>query len=513
MMAAWMLAATLFAALLGVAALAAERGLRTVGREARGVWIAALGAAVCWPAIAPAVASAVAGLTRRDYRAPIGAVGTALTSAGGVLPTAPRGWAAYADVALVAVWAIASLVLLVRLVWAMRILARVERSADREIIDGVQVLVTPALGPAVFGTRRSRVVIPRWLLDLDEPLRALVLRHEQEHCRARDPQVTLALAAAAVLMPWNAGVWWIARRLRLAVELDCDQRVLRDVEDPERYSKLLLFIAQRQSLVRLAPMLAESSSHLSRRIAAMNSPRPAHGRARVAVLSAVAVLALVYSTRFASELTAAPSVMIPRAASAAREQQPIPPSVTAPQAAAPVAAAPSPRVNTVPPAAITPLILHKDLPGEMQGTNPPAAMVVPQSDDRNVIAIPGSPSPRYPEILKEAGVEGAVVAAFVVDTNGVLDPQSIKIIARTHQLFSDAFVAVAPELKFLPAILNGKKVKQVVQQPYLFNLMSSSNAPIAGRADTKVAVAAVLTTASATGFVTLSNVIITGIVP
>jgi hypothetical protein len=68
-------------------------------------------------------------------------------------------------------------------------------------------------------------------------------------------------------------------------------------------------------------------------------------------------------------------------------------------------------------------------------------------------------------------------------------------------------------MKFLPAILNGKKVKQVVQQPYLFNLMSSSNAPIAGRADTKVAVAAVLTTASATGFVTLSNVIITGIVP
>lgn len=457
MMAAWMVAATLFAALLGVAALAADRALRMAGREARGVWALALGAAVCWPAIAPAAASFVAGLAHRESRTAVEAVGTALATAGAAIPQASRGWIAWVDVALLTAWAIASLVLFARLLWAMRILANVERSADREVIDGVPVLVTPALGPAVFGTRRARVLIPKWLLELDEPLRALVLRHEQEHCRARDPQVTLALAAAAVLMPWNAGVWWIARRLRLAVELDCDQRVLRGVEDPERYSKLLLFIAQRQSLVRLAPMLAESNSHLSRRIAAMNSPRPAHGRARVAVLAAVAVVVLAYSTRFASELTAAPSVTIPQA--------------TAP-------------------------------------ANRPAITV--RDGDRVVMAVPGSAMPRYPESLKAAGVEGSVLVAFVVDTVGTADPSTIKVIARSDPLLAEAVRAAVPRMSFLPATLNFVKVKQAVRQPFIFNLFSASRKT---SGDYGAAVAKLLSDAGPSPFYTLSPVIVTGVLP
>jgi TonB family protein len=498
MMAAWMVTSTAFALLLGIAAIAAERALRTLGRQARGAWLFALVGAVGWPAVAPAVAALVTKVFRVEVIAPTAGVASTVTTIAANLPALSRNWITFLDVPLVSLWVIASLGLLVRLGWAMRALSRIERAADRAVIDGVSVLVTQSIGPAVFGTRDARVLVPRWLLDLDAPLRELVLLHEQEHCRARDPQLSLAVAVAIVLMPWNAGVWWIARRLRLAVELDCDARVLRAAHDIERYSKLLLFIAQRQSLVRLAPMLAESNSHLSRRIATMNSSRATNGRVRVAALAAVAVLALAYSTTFASALTVAPSVTLPPLAPAARTQAPAPAIVSALETPAAQAAQAAQAAPAAPP---------------QEYTTKPEAGSPTQVDDRNVMAIPGSPTPRYPQILKEAGVEGGVVVAFVVDTNGVLDPASIKVIGTTHQLFAEAFIAVAPSMRFLPAVLNGVKVRQVVQWPVLFNLVSGSNATVPGREETKLAVAGLLTKAGTTGFYTLSAVVITGMVP
>src|ERR1035437_2371178 len=183
MIATWMLAETLFAALLGVAAMAAEAAARTLGREARGTWIAALTAAVGWPVAAPALASGLAKFTAGGAHVPAALAPTSCATITAVMPTAPRAWIVYGDVALVALWALASTVLLIRLAWAMRTLSRLERTAERDVIDGVPVLVTPSLGPAVFGTRRMRVFVPRWLFELDAPLRSLVVKHEQENCR------------------------------------------------------------------------------------------------------------------------------------------------------------------------------------------------------------------------------------------------------------------------------------------------------------------------------------------
>jgi hypothetical protein len=127
MIATWMLAATLFAALLGVAAMAAEGVARTLGREARGTWIAALTAAVGWPAAAPAFASAFARFTAGPANGPASLVPTSFATIAAVMPTAPKAWIVYTDVALVALWALTSTVLFIRLIWAMRILSRLER--------------------------------------------------------------------------------------------------------------------------------------------------------------------------------------------------------------------------------------------------------------------------------------------------------------------------------------------------------------------------------------------------
>ena len=51
-------------------------------------------------------------------------------------------------------------------------------------------------------------------------------RHVLEASHGRDPLVLHAAALLALVTPWNLALWWLNRRLRLAVELDCDARVL-----------------------------------------------------------------------------------------------------------------------------------------------------------------------------------------------------------------------------------------------------------------------------------------------
>jgi protein TonB len=90
--------------------------------------------------------------------------------------------------------------------------------------------------------------------------------------------------------------------------------------------------------------------------------------------------------------------------------------------------------------------------------------------EKPVVAIQGS-SPRYPDILKAAGVEGEVVATFVVDTAGRADQASFKVVTATNELFGAAVRTALPGMRFLPAEIGGKKVKQQVQQPFVFTIV------------------------------------------
>jgi TonB family protein len=79
-------------------------------------------------------------------------------------------------------------------------------------------------------------------------------------------------------------------------------------------------------------------------------------------------------------------------------------------------------------------------------------------------------APEYPAVLKASGTEGRVVAQFVVDTAGVADLESLRIVSSTHELFSMAVRRVMPQLRFEPAVIGGRKVRQLVQMPFPFTL-------------------------------------------
>ena len=88
--------------------------------------------------------------------------------------------------------------------------------------------------------------------------------------------------------------------------------------------------------------------------------------------------------------------------------------------------------------------------------------------EKPVQALPGGSSPRYPDILRQAGVEGEVLAQFVVDTTGRAEMNSYKVLKTTHELFGNAVKQALPGMRFIPAEVGGRKVRQLVQQPFSF---------------------------------------------
>ncbi len=90
--------------------------------------------------------------------------------------------------------------------------------------------------------------------------------------------------------------------------------------------------------------------------------------------------------------------------------------------------------------------------------------------EKQASAAPGNPQPRYPEVLKSSGVEGEVLAQFTVLENGRADMETFKIIRTSNDLFSASVRNVLPSMRFLPAEIGGRKVKQLVQLPFEFKI-------------------------------------------
>jgi hypothetical protein len=118
--------------------------------------------------------------------------------------------------------------------------------------------------------------------------------HEQEHIRARDPLLLAVGCLVVALIPWNPLAWWMLLRLRLAVELDCDTRVLRGGVRPQTYGSLLIDMAGRGPGLSLGvPALAGSPSTLERRLRAMTTRLPRFAALRASALGTLGFAALV----------------------------------------------------------------------------------------------------------------------------------------------------------------------------------------------------------------------------
>jgi TonB family protein len=85
---------------------------------------------------------------------------------------------------------------------------------------------------------------------------------------------------------------------------------------------------------------------------------------------------------------------------------------------------------------------------------------------------PGANRPApYPEELRKEGAQGEVLVQFVVDTTGRVVENSLKILRATDFRFVPTVRDAVLDYVFRPALLsNGKKVRQMVQMPFQFQL-------------------------------------------
>jgi beta-lactamase regulating signal transducer with metallopeptidase domain len=360
MMAIWMVYSMLIGALLAIGAATLERAARGTGRSTRAIWLVAMLASLLAtaavslrsippekpPALPPVAAAehatTVATAPPAQFVAPYEAVAlqpplpSAIESAHvpslaerlrSELPSlstaALAGWFtarrdfSSIDQTLLLIWGTMSSVVLLLIVASILRLNRRRNSWRRSSYRGTPLLVTDGIGPAVVGIVRSEIAVPTWLFDMEAEKQQLVIEHERQHLLARDQVAMLGGLLVAALLPWNATLWFMLRRLRRSTEMDCDIRVLRAHPTPREYATLLVDIGARFSPRALAsPALADSPSDLECRVNQILSGSP-----RVTGWSAAARLLFGGLIVLAACMTPRPVVSITRPATEADRGQ------------------------------------------------------------------------------------------------------------------------------------------------------------------------------------------------
>jgi beta-lactamase regulating signal transducer with metallopeptidase domain len=333
----WILWSIVASMLFSVAAVAGERIASLVQAPRRFIWLTAMVAASVVPALlalrhAPAPApsapelphvvvasptkpvSAVPLRTDRMQRAATSALphpSTAATSPQAELkPATSRSFSIttlwrrartnitalvrVADPWVMRAWLLASIALLTAFFRSLLALRTLRSRWSETETDVGRVFVAQEAGPAVVGFLRPRIVIPVWALSFSRASRDMLLRHELEHVRAGDSRSLLSSELLRVLFPWNAALWWMGRRLRLALEIDCDTRVLRAGATAHEYGLLLLAVGERYATsLPLAASLSEPHLNLQARIEEISAPRV---RRPIAASLPFAMLVLVVLT-------------------------------------------------------------------------------------------------------------------------------------------------------------------------------------------------------------------------
>ena len=516
MIAAWMLYCVAIAVLFVVVGETLERALHLAGRATRWAWVAALAGSYLVPGAALFRPSAFGALSVPLAR-PVVAGPITSQHLGGAPPPPTRSFSlGDLDAVLAWAWGLSSAALLFSLGAAALRLAMLRRGWRSATVDGRAVLVSVNVGPAVAGLWRSQVVLPEWALRLGEGERRLMLTHEDEHVRARDPWLLAAAAAAVVLAPWNPVVWWQVRRLRLVVEMDCDARVLAREGDAPEYGELLLRVGRRRARLPLgAPALGEPASFLARRIRRMVTALPRWrwaGATAAGMVAAGAIFAACEAPRPVGPKAASdPSAAVkteggPYSPDAMYLQRlahqyhgeafahPLPGAAVAfvfdahgsvISHAAGVREARDKDCLAVVDRLVPAFRASKWSSGGCADAADRGAVVVywkrlkpvQVSDDVSTesmlderpVFVSGPPL-QYPTLLRQAGIQGRVMVRAIIDTTGRAEPASVQVVESPHPGFDQAARNAVLQARFSHGRFRGRSVRVLIEFPVEFRI-------------------------------------------
>lgn len=414
--------------LAALAAWAAEEGVRRLGMPTRWIWLGAMAASpmlligpVLVPGGAPHALKRAIGIGQVFELSPI------------VLAPDPTGMGLRGpDVALAVVWGLFSIALLGLLVRTHRGLRRERSGWEVSDVLGRDVYLSSDRGPAVAGVLRPWIVLPRWALTLTDSQLSLVVLHEEEHVRGGDAFFLAAALSLVVVTPWNPIAWWQLRRLRMAMEVDCDRRVLSREPDRERYGNSLLAVAARASGASLGlAAFTERSFSLKRRILAMTARHSRWTPLRAGLFLLLALLIGVQACGV--ETPVAPYAPVQDVQDVGL---PDPPRATPP---ADIRAEPT----------FTPFTAAPSITNRQEVVEALRA--------------------EYPPLLRDAGVGGSVRVYFLINEYGRVEDVRIDQ-SSGHRALDDAAVRVADVYRFQPALYDEIPVPVWVSFPITFQV-------------------------------------------
>ena len=280
----WVLYILAVSTLLSVAGWMAERGARLGGRSTRWVWLLCIITSLLIPAIISSVSVQLPGFAASSN---VSANQTIVLRNQTIAALSPNTWVHRVvstgtlldwDPVIRKTWIALSALMLSAVIASAIALMRRKRRWYAERFMGVDVYVSDRAGPAVVGLFSPRIVVPRWIIESDSINKASVIAHEQSHLHAGDQRLLTIALCLLIFMPWNLPLWWQLKRLRHAIEVDCDARVLRSGHDASAYGETLIEVGQRQSaFIGAVAAMSESTSFLEQRINIMlHKPRWFH---------------------------------------------------------------------------------------------------------------------------------------------------------------------------------------------------------------------------------------------
>jgi beta-lactamase regulating signal transducer with metallopeptidase domain len=218
--------------------------------------------------------------------------------------------------AMVALWWLAGITALARVLWSARPASPRCRQLLTQIAGQrsarVRLLVSRAVSqPLAFAWRRAVIVLPENLGDDEQAVR-WALAHEWAHVEHHDFRAWFVAGFARLLFFYNPLVWWFRRQLRLCQDFLADAQASRQASQPEDYAE---FLTVRAAAGSLRPAMAAlgmgfRKSELYRRIIMLVQNEPLESRIPrlwnvsatcAALVLVAAVAALSWSRPLAAE--------------------------------------------------------------------------------------------------------------------------------------------------------------------------------------------------------------------
>jgi TonB family protein len=268
------------------------------------------------------------------------------------------------------------------------------REASLELATaGDFYLSSDVASPVTFGFRHQTVLLPPGFFELTRDAQRAILCHELLHLRRNDWVFVIAEELIRALFWFHPAIWWLLAQIQLTREQAVDHAVIRHTRDRDQYVDALLGMALTQVRADLAPApLFLRKRQLARRVASLVRGANMSKRRFIASL---ATMASVLAMTAVLALWQFPLTAAQDTTSGASNNKEAPPK------------------------------LIKDV------------------------------APVYPPEAKAAGIQGTVVLAITIDTNGRVE--NVEPVSGPEMLRQPAIDAVRDWI-FEPKIVKGEAV-------------------------------------------------------